>query len=121
MSLAISLVTLDPETQKIIADEYLDGGRYMAGPESWRSSVYGSAEVISRGAVFLPQLQTEDLIIFGEDLVVFLKEVSSLMEDVQSLANSLGHSNHDVLAHRLGNIHLAIIEAIDTRKGVWLS
>ena len=120
MSLTLSIVTLDPITREILEDEILSDGKDLAGVESWRCDVYSSAEVISRGAVFLPQLREADLIVDGADLINFKAEVLSLLDEV-SLLSRLLTIKLETLEHRLSNIHSAIEIAITLKKGVWLS
>ena len=121
MSLSITTTSIDPLTGNITKqDPYPENGKDLAGVESWRHKVYASNALISRGAVFLPKLLTEDLFIFGADLHSFSKELKQLIEDIPEISIELD-IDAEGLKFRFNNILTATQYAISKGKAVWIS
>ena len=121
MSLSVSLIKINPVTGEIInAEKAVNDGSDLAGFESWRKTVYGADPVIFRGATFLPQLKSSDLIIEGSDLYIFRAELNMLINDLDDLSRDL---NQDIktLSSRFNNILNSIESAIEKGLTVWLS
>jgi len=118
--LVVSVHQRDPDSGEFGPDLVTKTGAELAGFESWRSSVYGSAAVRRRGGRFLPQLAEADLVLEGDDLIAFKEECALLLRDVVGLSSDL---NVDVesLGFRLSNIAAATEQAIAVRGVVWIS
>ena len=82
----------------------------MAGPESFRTSFYGSAEMRALGATLLPELAKSDLWVERDDLNQLEREVQVALTHFQS------HLHSDTYVHRLQNI-LAAIEIAKAKNG----
>ena len=120
MSLTISVHQRDPDSGELGPGLVVETGADLAGFESWRTSVYGSAAVRRRGAYFLPQLARSDLMLEGNDLVLFRTECASLLSDIAQLGADLG-IDVERLRFRLSNILAATDQAIAIRGVVRLS
>jgi hypothetical protein len=98
----------------------VETGADLAGFESWRTAVYGSASVRRRGAIFLPRLAGADLLLEGDDLIPFRAECASLLRDVVQLGADLG-IDVERLRFRISNIAAAAEQAISIGGVVWIS
>src|SRR5262245_13963714 len=87
MSLIVTTFHRDSLTQQIIDDPYPEEpGRDLAGLESWRYHVWGSAVAVNLGARFLPQLATGDLYVENEELDAFEEECKTLLNSMDLFA-----------------------------------
>ena len=121
MSLSVTLITFDPESNQILNSEpYPQNGEDLAGFESWRTKVYASQPFKDRGATYLPKLDGDDLMISGEHLKPFKAEVQILISYLESLGIELG-IDAEQLEFRLNNILKATKTAIERDQTVWIS
>jgi hypothetical protein len=65
------------------------GESLAAGPENWRTSVYGSPQVRTLSAVYFPQLAEGDLRVTAGDLPAFLQECALLSEHLDAIAGGV--------------------------------
>ena len=86
----------------------------MAGPESFRNSFYGSAEMRSLGATLLPVLAQSDLWVEADELGQLEKEVQAALIHFQT------HDHSETYTHRLQNVLAAIDLAIEKNGGVYI-
>ena len=120
MSLSITIVTLDPDTKRICdSDPYPENGEDLVGFESWRSEVYASSAFKSRGATYLPTLDSHELVVDSEHLELFRSEVETLLSDIENLGKEL-NLDPSQLGHRLRNMLSATLTAIREGKAVWI-
>ena len=110
MSLSVTTYSRDQETDQIIDDPYPENGEDLAGPESWRLTVWG-AQSKGYGATVLPRLANEDLYIEGAELFRFLDECHVLLNAFDS----------EPISHRLSNMIRAGERAILNGGGVLIS
>ncbi len=89
----------------------------MAGPEAWRTEVWGSPLALSLGLTLLPSLAEHDIWAIGDDLNRLDQEISILFKTVDSLAQETGRSSDD-MAHYLTNMHIAVAQAKEIDGGV---
>ena len=117
MSLDVSVYRLHPDgsATEVPLDER-DGNPHLAGFESWRRQVWGSAIVCSWGCHVLPSLATGDVYASGDGLEELAREVALLERRLDELAVAVG-VEWDVLAYRLGNIRRAVALALDELRG----
>ena len=76
MSLAVSVFVRDPISKEIVSDEFLEN--FTAGPEVWRTLVWGASSVVAAGANYLPQLANSDLWVECDELQEFSEECEML-------------------------------------------
>ena len=120
MSLAVSVHQRDPESGKLGPDLVVGPGASLAGFEVWRASVYGSDSVRRRGARFLPQLASGDLLVEGETLAPFKAECAGLVADAEQLSAELG-IDAETLKNRFSNLAAAADQATLVAGVVWIS
>ena len=120
MTLVVSVHQRNPESGEFDPDLVAETGADLAGFESWRSSVYGSAAVRRRGGRFMPQLAGADLVLEGDDLIAFKEECALLLRDVVGLSTEL-NVDVETSRFRLSNIAAATDPAIAVRGVVWTS
>ena len=101
--------------------------RNLAGPEVWRTTVYGSDEARSLGLTLLPSLSHSNIDVQGEDLDRLGKEINLLIQNVAlfaaippPLVRALENESDEILA-RFTNIANAVIEAKELNGGVNIS
>lgn len=119
MTLVIDL--FDPGTGPYSYLNALDND--AAGGESFRKQVWGSDALVSRGAVFLPQLRDSDLFVFPVDLPAFANECRMISTTATEIATDIW-SDPDCATslHRYTATFLAAIElAIQRDAGVCIS
>ncbi|MET9559100.1 MULTISPECIES: hypothetical protein [Streptomyces] len=87
-----------------------------AGPEQWRTEVWGSEPVRSLGARFLPRLATEDLTVAPDEMPAFLAECALIRTQLARLASTLVPA--DAVSRRLDNIVDAARRASDIGGGI---
>jgi hypothetical protein len=98
-------------------------GKELAGFESFRVSVWGSAAVRAMGARFFPVLASGDLTVAPDDVAAFLEECGTLRASLDKIAppTESGHSREwyiDVMSTRLANIEAAAQRAVEMGGGV---
>lgn len=118
MTLIVVVYTVDPSTGALRDDPAVALSSDLVGVESWRTTVWSSEPIRRRGAVFLPRLAHEDLLIHARDLVGFRAECMSLLSQAREISQELwGDDNKGkAIAFRLGNI-IAAAEKADPRCG----
>jgi len=120
VTLSIGVHRFDPNSGELGPDLIVEPGAALAGFEIWRTSVYGSASVRQRGARFLPQLATGDLLIEGADLFAFQEECAFILRNVVEVASDVG-VDVETLRFRLSNMVAAADQAISIGGAVWIS
>lgn len=120
MTLVVSVHQCDPGSGEVGPSLALKPGAELAGFEVWRTAVYGSAAMRRRGARFLPQLATSDLLLESSDLLAFQQECADLLRDIGPLSAELG-LDVQTLKLRLSNIAAAVDRAISIGGFVWIS
>jgi hypothetical protein len=117
MTLVVVVYTVDPSTGALRDAPAAALSSDLAGVESWRTTVWSSEPIRRRGAVFLPRLAHEDLLIHARDLVGFRAECMSLLSQAREISHELwGDDNGDAIAFRLRNI-IAAAEKADPLCG----
>ena len=112
MSLAISIVKIDPATgQKQV--RLVTGPAGIAGVEDARTKLWGTEVVRSLGGRFLPTLADMNLLVEGEDLRRFRNEVDGLLANVDAIAHETGW-DAAYISQLLANYRYAIDECIAT-------
>lgn len=98
--------------------------RTAAGPEVWRTTVYGSQEARSLGLTLLPSLAEGDIDVQGEELDRLGEEINLLIQNVAlfaaippPLVRALKDERDEILA-RFTNIANAVTEAKELNGGV---
>ena len=109
MTLTVTTFYRDAESGEIIEDGYPQNGEELAGPESWRYSIWHT-QAIEYGADILPRLAREDLLIEGVELAVFMAEL-------ERLRNSFEDGS---VLFRLENMIRATERAIQNGGGVMI-
>ncbi|MET8699452.1 hypothetical protein ABZW10_11380 [Kitasatospora sp. NPDC004723] len=83
----VFVVGADGERQvQDVPDGYFNG----AGPESWRTRVWGSEVVRSLGAGFLPVLAEGDLWVEPEQVPALLRECLMLRDNLERVVAGIG-------------------------------
>jgi len=113
MTLSVLTYTRKQDTGDIVFDEYPKNGEDMAGPETWRNTLWSCDAIKEQGATFLPQLSKHDLYIEFDNLGVFLIEIEMLILSV----NNWGENDEGIL-HKLENFKKAVNTAISNKGGV---
>ncbi|MES2037209.1 MAG: hypothetical protein V4495_05185 [Pseudomonadota bacterium] len=112
MSLIVSVMYFDELTGKFSGEIPLSAGAELAGPEIWRSSVYGSTKSVELGLSLLCTLKHQDILVLGNDVVTLKTEAKTLLD-------ALDHD--ETYQHRLGNIIRACELAIAHGAAVWIA
>ncbi|MER8103379.1 hypothetical protein [Kitasatospora sp. NPDC094016] len=73
MSLAVDVFVVGGHGEMSV-QEVPNGCSDLAGPESWRTTVWGSAAVRSLGVRFFPELSSVDLVVVPDQVSDFLWE-----------------------------------------------
>ena len=120
MTLSVSVHQRDADTGELGPDLVAEAGAGLGGFEVWRTSVYGSDAVRRRGAHFLPQLASANLMLEGDELALFRAECVGLIGDVQQLGIELG-VGPETLSHRLSNFVAAADQAMLVGGVVWIA
>jgi hypothetical protein len=109
MTLIVHAYRRDPATSATHdLDERPVGPRNdLAGFESWRTTVWGSAVVIGLGATVLPSLATGDIHAEGAELDQLASELAILIANVARVASVTGVDEFS-LRFRLDNIVEAV-------------
>lgn len=97
----------------------------LAGFESWRSTVWGSAAVRALGAQFFVVLADGDLTIAPDQVPDFLRECATLRASIGDIAptDSPRHPRHwylETISARLANIQIAAGYALGIGGGVMI-
>ncbi|MDT0268768.1 hypothetical protein RM844_20995 [Streptomyces sp. DSM 44915] len=119
MSLTVDVLTIDPDgTWHLQATPA--GCSDLAGPESWRTTVWGSPTVHALGARFFPQLAHGDLIVPPDQVPDFLRECALLRTALDSITPTPDGRSAPLVAERLTTIELAATRALHTGAGLVL-
>lgn len=89
----------------------------MAGPEAWRTLVWGSPFARSLGLTLLPSLAEDDIWAIDDGLDRLDQEVSTLFENVERLGQEAKRSSENI-THYLTNMRNAVAEAKEIDGGV---
>lgn len=123
MSLDVSVYIFDETGQRQWVRQ-VEGWRTAAGPEVWRTTVYGSEEAHSLGLTLLPSLAEGDIDVQGEELNRLGEEINLLIQNVAlfaaippPLVRALKEERDEILA-RFTNIANAVTEAKELNGGV---
>lgn len=92
-------------------------GKDLAGPEAWRTEVWGSSLAHSLGLTLLPSLAKRDIWATGDALDHLDREVSILFEHLDQLAQTAGRPSKDMASY-LTNMKNAVIKAKEINGGV---
>jgi hypothetical protein len=68
------------------------GESLAAGPENWRTSVWGSPQVRAFGAVYFPRLAEADLRVAAGDVAAFLRGCALLSGHLDAIAGGVNLS-----------------------------
>lgn len=95
----------------------------LAGFESWRTTVWGSAAVRSLGARYFPVLASGDLTVPPGEISDFLRECAVIRANLDAVAPSADptHSHEwyaATISSRLANIQIAAGRALGVGGGV---
>ncbi|MBC3907311.1 hypothetical protein [Undibacterium umbellatum] len=112
MTLIVSVMYIDELTGEFSGEIPLPAGTELAGPEIWRSSVYGSPKSFELGLSLLCTLKRQDILVLGSDIVTLKTETTTLLD-------ALDHD--ETYQHRLGNIIRACELAIAHGAAVWVA
>ena len=99
------------------------GESVAAGPENWRTSVWGSPQVRALGAVYFPRLAEGDLRVKAEDLPAFLQECALLSEHLDAITGGVDLSAQKGIAVNtaagtvtaIGSSHVVLREQVSLR------
>ncbi|MCB9687789.1 MAG: hypothetical protein H6738_02580 [Alphaproteobacteria bacterium] len=107
MSLVVSSFWIDSVTGEFHEHVSWDDGRYQAGLEAYRVSLWGSEAVRRRGARFLPRLARENLRVEHDELDAFVAELDTLDADADALCGELGRDDTDRIRRYLDHFRAA--------------
>jgi len=88
VTLSVSLYRPPPATFEYVDIPELDG-RVAAGFECYRSELWGSRSLASRGSAFFSQLRHNDLYVAPEDFLAFRAECDWVYRDARPIANEI--------------------------------
>ncbi|MFF8593160.1 hypothetical protein ACF061_17335 [Streptomyces sp. NPDC015220] len=122
MTLSVDVFVRGPDGRMRVLD-VAEGCSDSAGPESWRTTVWGSDAVRSLGARHLPRVREEWLVVETEELPEFLGEIGLVRAGLGSIAAVLRgpfteEECRQGLAGRLDNIEAAALRARRIGGGV---
>jgi len=110
-------------TRQLLAENEV--WRNLAGPEVWRTQVYGSQEARSLGLTLLPTLAKHDIDVQGEELNRLGEEINVLIQNVAMFTALVAplvipspESESDRMLFRFTNIANAVNEAKELGGGV---
>ncbi|MFJ4776383.1 hypothetical protein [Streptomyces sp. NPDC088762] len=92
-------------------------GDTLAGFESTRTRLWGSAVMRDLGSRFFPRLDGDDLYVEGDEIDDFLAECESIRHHLDNLAG-LGGYDTDYVAQRFDNIVAAAVRAKAVGGGI---
>ncbi len=121
MTLVVSAYWMDPNSGEEIDYTDWDHVHHMAGPESARQELWGSASIKSLGAKYLPCLSEGDLWVPNEVLDEFEREVRVLSDNVERIRWELNRRDDCALPHYLANFLRAIETARQHGGGMSIS
>jgi hypothetical protein len=104
----------EPDGEQTVLDAPGPGAD-LAGPESWRTTVWGSPAVRALGARFFPVLDGNNVTVDPEDVPAFLEECALLRANLAAFAPD---GDVERVGHRLGNIERASRRALEVGGGV---
>lgn len=122
MSLAVDVIVVDGDGEMNVLDVPA-GCSDLAGPESWRHTVWGSAAVRSLGARFFPVLSSGDLTVARDEVEEFLSECALIRASLESVAprreaDVVDEGYVRQVSERLVNIENAAGRALQIGAGV---
>ncbi|MFF2774554.1 hypothetical protein ACFVU3_06565 [Streptomyces sp. NPDC058052] len=116
MSLLVHTFVLAPDgTEELLEDP--PNGRDLAGFESTRVRLWGSAGMRALGTRFFPRLDGDDLRVLPEEVGDFLAECEAVRPHLPALAEQGGYEPHYVAA-RFDHIVAAAHRAREVGGGV---
>ena len=114
MSLLVDVFVIRDDGETDLLD-VPDGCSDMAGFESWRREVWGSAVVRSLGARFFPVLADADLMVSPDQVADFLVECALIRGSLEAVAPRRDPALRDAGYVRQVSARLANIEAAAER------
>ncbi len=122
MSLLVDVFVVGDDGEMKLLD-VPDGCSDMAGFESWRREVWGSAVVRSLGARFFPELAVGDLTVTPDQLSDFLVECALIRNNLEAVVPRCDPAWRDgtyvrAVSARLANIEAAAERALGCGGGV---
>ncbi len=82
----LSREEIDRDVHRLLVES--ESWRQVAGPEVWRTQVYGSQEARSLGLTLLPSLSQGDIDVQGEELERLGEEINILIQNVALFAET---------------------------------
>jgi hypothetical protein len=80
-----------------------DHAKELAGFETWRSKVWGSAAVIALGCRILPQLRTQDIYCLEQDVPHLTQDAKLILKHLADIAEATG-CEAETIRYRTQNI-----------------
>ena len=114
MSLLVDVFVVGDDGEANLLD-VPDGCSDMAGFESWRREVWGSAVVRSLGARFFPELAVGDLTVAPDQLSDFLAECALIRSNLEAVVPCCDPAWREDTYIRAVSARLANIEAAAER------
>jgi hypothetical protein len=115
MSLSVDVYVGDAAGTMLKVLDTPEGKSDLAGPESWRTKVWGSEAVRSLGARFFPQLAESDLYVNADEIPAFIEECALLRRHLAPISDHADASRGDFVIDvslRLANIEDAAERAL---------
>jgi hypothetical protein len=115
MSLSVDVYVGDAAGTMLKVLDTPEGKSDLAGPESWRTKVWGSEAVRSLGARFFPQLAETDLYVNSDEMPAFIEECAMLRQNLALISKrpeTARGDEVDAVSFRLGNIEDAAARAL---------
>lgn len=116
MSLLVHTFVRDADGGQVLLEDP-PYGESLAGFESTRTRLWGSAATRALGARFLPRLDGDDLTVEPDEIDDFLAECAALRPHLDRLAEDGGYEARYVTA-RFGNIVAAALRAKGEGGGI---
>jgi hypothetical protein len=122
MSLAVDVFVVGDDGEMCVQDVPADCSD-LAGPESWRTTVWGSDEARSLGVQFFPMLAGGDLTVTPDQVPDFLRECALIRSNLEAVTPRRDAAVADEryvrqVYERLANIENAAERALRTGAGV---
>jgi hypothetical protein len=122
MSLVVDVFVVDGDGELCVQDVPA-GCSDLAGPESWRTAVWGSDVIRSLGAVFFPMLASGDLTVAPDHVAEFIRECALIRGHLEAVASRRDPAVVDdgyvrQVSDRLASVENAAERALRTGAGV---
>jgi hypothetical protein len=122
VSLLVHVFVLDADGKQCLLDTPA-GCSDLAGWESWRTEVWGSAIVRQLGGRFLPVLDGGDLVVAADQVPDFLQECMTVRANLDlfpadPISGRSAQQQRDEISVRLANLQVAGGRALGARGGV---